>query len=130
MAEKKRQDERCPYCHCTVGVTDSGRFVGHFPSLTAPICPGSHTQARWTIGEINAANKAAGRYFFSRDTLKHFKDSPRNWGVWHKDGRIFIHHKQRGQVREFDPTSGNISLAADSVEVLLQRYPGGYREGK
>jgi hypothetical protein len=76
---------------------------------------------KWTISSIKAANDAAEHYFFSRKTMAFFGDRVGNWGVWHRDGRVFIHLKvshrgaKAGQVREFNPNTGHISRAYDSI---------------
>lgn len=82
---------------------------------------------RYAISDIRAANSAAGRYFFSRDTMRHFGDRVSDWGVIHRDSpdparpdhfphRVFIRHKTRDEVREFYPLTGEIGLPLSSNE--------------
>ncbi len=76
------------------------------------------SKTKWTIGSINAANKAGGGCFFSRSTNRFFQDSTRNWGVvHHASGRVFIRRNRvtnpmmkhaLNQVREFDVATGSI----------------------
>ena len=77
---------------------------------------------RWTLSEIREANKKAGRYFFSRDTMRHFGDTMRSFSVRNINGRVFVVRKKSmhdcdgknmggvGQWREFDPATGDIGL--------------------
>ena len=82
---------------------------------------------RYTISDIRAANMAAGRFFFGRDTMRHHGDRVRDWGVHHRDSpdpaqpayfphRVFIKHKTRDEVREFFPATGDIGVPLLSYE--------------
>ena len=46
---------------------------------------------KWTLGEIKAANKRAGKHFFDRDTLKFFGDSMSNFGVRREGNSMIVY---------------------------------------
>lgn len=75
------------------------------------------TEKRFTISDIRQANMSAGHFFFSPDTMRHFGDRVKDWGVIHKADKVFIHHKRTGQVREFFPISGFIGLPLQGTTV-------------
>ena len=75
------------------------------------------TTKRYTIADVRFANEAAGYYFWKRTTMRFHKDRVADWGVWHRAGRVFIHRKTDGQVREFFPDTGNIGLPMKSDDI-------------
>ena len=71
---------------------------------------------RYTLAEIAAANEAAGQYYFSRDTLRFFKQKKGDFKVRHVAGRVFVFAPSRWDGRlmgysfaEFNPATGDIS---------------------
>lgn len=77
----------------------------------------------WRLSEIRAANDAAGRFFFSRDTMRFFGDTMRSFAVSHgDDGTVYVRRVRPmrdrngrnmggvGQVRVFDWRTGDISV--------------------
>lgn len=76
--------------------------------------------ARWTLAAIKAANEKAGRYFFSRDTMRFFGDTMASFRVRCFDGKVYIQRVKpmrdrdgrnmggTGDLREFDPITGEI----------------------
>lgn len=101
---------------------------------------------RLTLADIKAANEAAGRYFFSRDTMKFFGDTMRNFAVRHIGGRVFVERVRApgnapdratgeamvGALREFDPATGEIGteLRGDAlydVKRLRELKEAGWR---
>jgi hypothetical protein len=53
----------------------------------------NETRARarkWTVADIAAANEAGGFYFFSKDTMRCFGDTRKNFGVSHRDGEVYL----------------------------------------
>lgn len=81
---------------------------------------------RWTLADIKAANESAGRYFFSRDTMRFFGDTMRSFSVRHDGGKVYLIRVRPmrdrdgrnmggvGQVREFNPATGDIGLPLKS----------------
>lgn len=72
-----------------------------------------------TIYEIKEASQEAEKYFFSRDTMKFFGDTMRNFGVFQDNGKIFIHRKKpvkRGLTGTwlFNPKTGSLSKVRDN----------------
>jgi hypothetical protein len=79
---------------------------------------------RLTLSDVKAANEAAGRYFFSRDTMRFFGDTIKSFAVRHIGGRVFVERTRApanapspadaramiGELREFDPATGEIGL--------------------
>jgi len=65
---------------------------------------------RWTIAAIRQANIDGAQFFFSRATMKFFKQTMKDFGVYHRGERVFIREKNRGLYREFDPDTGHISV--------------------
>jgi hypothetical protein len=70
---------------------------------------------RYTIAEIAAANEAAGRFYFSKDTLKFFGQTRGMFKVRHVAGRVFVIAPSRWNGRlmgysfaEFHPETGEI----------------------
>lgn len=75
---------------------------------------------RWTLSAIRSANEAAGRFFFSRDTMKFFGDTMGSFAVRCEGGAIYIERVRPmrdrdghnmgglGQRRRFDPETGEI----------------------
>lgn len=73
---------------------------------------------RWTLSAIKSANDDAGRYFFSRDTMRFFGDTMRNFGVHFEGGKIYVVRLKAGskppaghgvgERREFNPQTGEI----------------------
>lgn len=53
-----------------------------------------------TIHEVAAMNKAAGHYFFSRDTMRAFGDRMRDWDTSCIDGQVWVHHRRRDDWRK------------------------------
>jgi hypothetical protein len=101
---------------------------------------------RLTLADIKAKNEAAGRYFFSRDTMKFFGDTMRNFAVRHIGGRVFVERVRApgnapdratgeamvGALREFDPATGEIGTelrgdALADVERLRELRKRGFR---
>lgn len=84
---------------------------------------------RWTLSEIRQANLEAGRFWFSRDTLRHFGETMQSFGVRNINGRVFIVRvkPQRdrdgknmggvGKWYEFDPATGEVGLALTPEEI-------------
>lgn len=84
---------------------------------------GTPVQGRkWTIAEVAGANRAAGLFFFSPDTMKCFGDQVSSFSVVHAEGKVYVKrvkapgkHPDRkeaakliGQLREFNPETGSI----------------------
>lgn len=77
-------------------------------------------KARWTLSAIKAANDKAGRYFFTKDTMKFFGDTMASFKVRCFDGKIYLQRVKPmrdrdgrnmggvGELREFDPRTGEI----------------------
>ncbi len=57
-----------------------------------------------TIHEIAAANKEAGRFFFSQDTLRAFGQTLESFRVVTVGEKIYVWAGQRGAPRGFDVT--------------------------
>ena len=84
---------------------------------------------RWTLSEIRQANIEAGRYFFSRATMRAFGETMRSYGVRNINGRVFIvrtkpQHDRDGKNMggagkwfEFDPATGEVGLAMKPEEI-------------
>ena len=75
---------------------------------------------RYTIAEIAAANEAKGGFYFSKDTLKFFKQKRSDFKVKHIAGRIFVMapsrwdgHLMGYSVAEFNPETGDLSQPKD-----------------
>lgn len=71
---------------------------------------------RYTLAEIAAANEAAGNFYFSRDTLRFFKQKRGDFKVKHIAGRVFVFAPSRWDGKlmgysfaEFNPATGDIS---------------------
>ena len=77
----------------------------------------------WRLSEIRAANDAAGRFFFSRATMRAFGDTMRSFAVSHgDDGTVYVRRVRPmhdrdgrnmggvGQVRIFDWRTGEIGV--------------------
>jgi hypothetical protein len=78
------------------------------------------TTTRYTISDIKAANKAAGRFFFERDTMRFFNSRVFRSVYQGPGGVYFVTSEQftgsdgvkaprTYKVREFDPETGNVS---------------------
>ncbi len=72
-----------------------------------------------TIHDIKRANEAAGRYYFSRDTLKHFGQRVKDFKIRKAGGRVFVQAAMSHNGRymgetfaEFDPQTGKMSHPA------------------
>lgn len=73
---------------------------------------------KWTIGEIKAANAAAGHVFFSRDTMKFFKSKVFSYVYQGPGGVAFVTRETfeasdgssetTFKARQFDPETGHI----------------------
>jgi hypothetical protein len=75
---------------------------------------------RYTLAEIAAANEAAGKFYFSRDTLKFFKQKRGDFKVRHIAGRVFVFapsrwdgHLMGYSLAEFNPETGELSQPKD-----------------
>jgi hypothetical protein len=71
---------------------------------------------RYTIADIVAANEAAGRFYFSKDTLRFFGQTRGMFKVRHVAGRVFVIAPSRWDGRlmgyslaEFDPATGELN---------------------
>jgi hypothetical protein len=70
---------------------------------------------RYTLSDIRRINKANGWYFFSRDTMRHFGDTMKSFGVRHIDGRVILYRKRNPRYLaivhawEFCPLNGNLA---------------------
>lgn len=69
----------------------------------------SQSKKRYTIHDIKYIDETVGNgWFFSRETMKFFKDTMQDFKVIHLDSRVFIQHKKRDSVWEFYPKNGTI----------------------
>lgn len=71
-----------------------------------------------TIHDIKYASQKAERYFFSRQTMRAFGDTLRNFGVFQDNGKIFIHRKKpvkHGLTGTwlFNPETGSLTSIRD-----------------
>ncbi len=64
---------------------------------------------RWTLAEIKRKNTESGYFFFSRATMKFFKETMKSWKVIHRDdGSVAVQRIKDGKERIFNPETGNI----------------------
>lgn len=76
---------------------------------------------RWTLSAIKAANEDAGRFYFSRDTMKFFGDTMASFAVRYEGGAIYVERVRPmrdrdgrnmgglGDRKRFNPETGDIS---------------------
>jgi len=76
---------------------------------------------KWTMADIKAANKAAGKFFFERDTMRFFKSRACR-AVYQGPGGVFFvtseqgptaDDKRRYTVRQFNPDTGEVDTAGE-----------------
>lgn len=67
---------------------------------------------RWTLAEIKRKNTESGYFFFSKATMRFFKETMRDWKVIHRDnGEVVVCRKRGGRdgkERIFNPETGSI----------------------
>jgi len=63
---------------------------------------------RWTLAEIKDMNNENGYFFFSKNTMKFFKDKMSDFKVYHRDGQVIVHRKKDGKEWEFNTETGSI----------------------
>ncbi len=78
---------------------------------------------KWTIYQIRQKNHETGHFFFSKNSMRFFKETISDYGVWHRKDwegkdRIFIHNKKNGKVREFNPETGEISRTLSAEQIV------------
>ena len=73
---------------------------------------------RYTVAEIAEANKQAGRYYFSPDTLRFFHQRRSDFSVFQTASRVYVYGRRSPSawgaidrpwtVGEFDPGTGEV----------------------
>jgi hypothetical protein len=87
--------------------------------LVEDIARDAKNKRDWPISAIAEANKSAGLFFFSRDTLRFFGDKISSFGVLCQGGKIYVFrktapknaptgYKWNSELREFNPATGEI----------------------
>jgi hypothetical protein len=87
----------------------------------------------FTISQIKYRNECAGHYFFSRNTMKFFGNTMKDFRVRHvkqDDGtkRVYVINTVGGAVHEFDPETGHINntkMTARDFGISTRPYPTG-----
>lgn len=71
-----------------------------------------------TLAEIKAANKAAGQYFFNKDTMKANGETLKSFRVVEIDGRVFVSRRAPGAPAfwHFIPATGRLIFAGRTRE--------------
>lgn len=95
---------------------------------------------KWTISDIKAANKRAGRFFFSRATIRFFRSCTLPY-VYQGDGGIYFvtsesdgpNGRRHYTVRRFFPETGEVETAGEygnpSKELARERASEMARRG-
>lgn len=76
-------------------------------------------EKKWTIQEIKAVHeeRAIGGHFFSRDTMRFFKDTMKNLGVTQNEDGVFIFRKKGiSAYWKFNTETGAISGATEDIK--------------
>lgn len=63
----------------------------------------------WTIHDIKYVTETKGPgFFFSRKTMRFFKDTMKSFSVSNKNGETIVTHKTRGTMWKFNPDNGHM----------------------
>src|SRR5688500_12494513 len=87
----------------------------------------------WTISQIKSRNQINGGYFFSRETMRFFHNTMRDFSVRHIEEKVYVINKSGGSVYRFNVIDGDLTPLRDEdipVEIDRDQLRDYEREGE